>query len=251
MNILEAKSNHFKGIEVDADYLPEETAVFQQHLTHSLQVWRDGGFKLVWLQIPIAKAQLIPVAVNAGFQFHHSSDDYLMLTHQLVANAFIPPYATHYIGAGGVVVNDKNELLVVWERSHRTRRYYKLPGGAIHAGEHIADGVMREVFEETGIRTEFHSLAFFRHWHGYRYGKSDIYFVCRLTPLTSEIKMQDDEIQECLWMPLDEYLSHDNVGLFNKRIVELALNGQGLRSDWFDGYEPDPSSRELFLPQLQ
>lgn len=247
MMILEAKSNHFLGIEVDMGCLPGETAVFQQQLAHSLNIWRDGGFKLVWLQIPITQANLIPTAVDAGFRFHHSDENYLMLVYQIQPDAFIPPYATHYIGAGGVVINDKNELLVIWERSH-SRRYYKLPGGAIHAGEHLADGVMREVFEETGIHTKFESLVFFRHWHGYRYGKSDIYFICRLTPLTSDINMQLEEVQECFWMPVDEYLTHENVGLFNRRIVEMAINGQGLVPGWFDGYEPDPMSRELFLP---
>ena len=56
------------------------------------------------------------------------------------------------------------------------------------------------MLEETGVRAEFESIACFRHWHGYRYGKSDIYFVGRLRPLSREITMQADEIQECLWL---------------------------------------------------
>ena len=35
-----------------------------------------------------------------------------------------------------------------------------------------------------------------RHWHGYRYGKSDIYFVCRLSALSEEVTMQAEEIEE-------------------------------------------------------
>ena len=71
---------------------------------------------------------------------------------------------------------------------------YKLPGGALHQGEHLLDGVMREVYEETGVRAKFESLVCLRHWHGYRYGKSDIYFICRLSPLSEEINMQAEEM---------------------------------------------------------
>jgi 8-oxo-dGTP pyrophosphatase MutT (NUDIX family) len=106
-----------------------------------------------------------------------------------------------------VVLTEDRRLLVIQER-HHTRRHYKLPGGALHPGEHIVDAVIREVAEETGIRTEFDSLVCFRHWHGYRYGKSDIYFVTRLVPLSFEIQMDTSEVSECLWMPVDDYLSH-------------------------------------------
>jgi ADP-ribose pyrophosphatase YjhB (NUDIX family) len=174
-----------------------------------------------------------------------------MLTYQLQPGAFIPPYATHYIGAGGIVFNEKHELLVVWEKTHRhrQRRYYKLPGGALHQREHLVDGVIREVREETGVLTRFESLVCFRHWHGYRYGKSDIYFVCRLSPLTQQIKMQREEIAECLWMPVEEYLASEYVGVFNRRIVQAALEDRKcLVPAWIEGYQTDPAAREIFMP---
>ena len=170
------------------------------------------------------------------------------MTLRLQDGAFIPPYATHYIGAGGVVLNDRNELLVVSEKHRRSEvPYYKLPGGALRAGEHLADAVIREVFEETGIRTRFDSLACFRHWHGYRYGKSDIYFICRLSPLNHEVSTQEEEIEECLWMPVDEYLSSESVGSFNKRVVEAAIAGPGFDRTAIEGYS-DPERHEVFMP---
>jgi len=36
---------------------------------------------------------------------------------------------------------------------------------------------------------------------------SDIYFVVLLKPITSEIRIQEDEISECKWMKLDEFLA--------------------------------------------
>jgi 8-oxo-dGTP pyrophosphatase MutT (NUDIX family) len=168
---------------------------------------------------------------------------------ELQPDAHIPPYATHYVGAGGVVLDPERRLLVVTERHHRRRRHYKLPGGALHPGEHIADAVIREVEEETGIRTKFVHLACFRHWHGYRYDKSDIYFVARLKPLTFDITPDPTEIDECLWMPVDEYLAHPETHEFNRRIVHAAVyGGSALVHRPIDGYGI-PATHELFFPR--
>jgi 8-oxo-dGTP diphosphatase len=251
VEVLEATSNPFRGIVPKPEALPEAPEIFRQRLTHSLQAWGAEGYLVVWLEIPLKRAALIPVAVEAGFTFHHSNPEYLMMTHSLVDGAFVPPYATHYIGAGGVVINDQRELLVVSER-YRSRRgpSYKLPGGALHPGEHIVDGVMREVLEETGVQTRFDALACFRHWHGYRHGKSDIYFVCRLSPLSQEISMQADEIAECLWMPVDTFLYSADVHAFNKEIVRAALESHGLAPALIEGFLDD-GMREFFMPTFR
>ncbi len=187
--------------------------------------------------------------MDAGFGFHHSQDGYLMMTLLLQEGAFVPYYATHYIGAGGVVINARQEILVVCERFRsNSRPYYKLPGGALHPGEHLVDGVVREVREETGVEAKFESLACFRHWHGYRYGKSDMYFVCRLSPLSEEIVMDTHEIEECKWMPVAEYLESELVGLFNRRIVRAAINTPGIPSVWVEGYS-DSTKHEFFFPE--
>ena len=105
--------------------------------------------------------------------------------------------------------------------------FFKLPGGALQEGEHLTSAAIREVYEETGVETEFERVVCFRHWTGYRYGKSDIYFVCRLRPLSEAIVKQDEEIAQCLWMPLQEYLDAEGVSLFNKEIVRAALTEPG------------------------
>jgi 8-oxo-dGTP pyrophosphatase MutT (NUDIX family) len=254
VNVLASSTNRFAGVVVDPESLPVQVETFRQRLCHSLDAWTSQGLKVAWLEVPIEKTVLIPVAVEAGFAFHHSGQDYLMLTCRLEDGAFVPPHATHYIGAGGVVLNERQELLVVWEKAHRMsgRKYYKLPGGALHQGEHIVDGVIREIREETGIDAHFEALVCFRHWHGYRFGKSDIYFVCRLSPLNHHITADEDEIEECLWMPVDEYLASEDVGIFNKRIVQAALdgsaNGAKLVPAWIEGYQTEPDRREIFMP---
>ena len=250
MELIESTTNPFRGVVARPEELPDDPEEFRQRLRYSLQQWGEQDFLTVWLQVPIAKSVLIPVAVDAGFSFHHSGEDYLLLTYRLVDHSHIPPFATHYIGAGGVVLNDDRELLVVCERYRRPGQapFYKLPGGALHPGEHLEHAVIREVLEETGVETRFEALVCFRHWHGYRYGKSDIYFVCRLRPLSAEIKMQAEEIEECLWLPVDEYLAAEETSVFNKSIVRAALDSPGIAPAVIDGIE-GPEMREFFMPR--
>lgn len=239
--------DQFKGILVKPDELPDD-ATFPGLLKRSIDTWIAEGFRLIWLDLPIARAALVPIAVAEGFFYHHADEDEIVLVKRLVPDAFVPTHATHYVGVGGVVINDRNELLVVCERHRRTQqRYYKLPGGALQPGEHLVDAVIREVVEETGVQARFERLVCFRHWHGYRYGKSDIYFVCRLSPLSQDISKQDAEIEECLWMPVEDYLSHELVSPFNKRIVRAALSPTGVMPEWIDGHT-DPARYEFFMP---
>lgn len=67
-------------------------------------------------------------------------------------------------------------------------------------GEEIGEAAQREVLEETGIKTEFLSLLSVRHLPSAVFGCSDLYFVVRLKPLSSEITKQDDEVEDCQWM---------------------------------------------------
>lgn len=247
--LLEARANPFGGMVTAPEALPADAVEFAGRLDVSLERWTADGIRAVWLEVPIGRSALIPEAVNRGFTFHHSGDGYLMLTAILQEGAWLPHFATHYIGIGGVVLTPERELLVVREIYGVAGRppTLKLPGGALHPGEHLAEAVEREVLEETGVRAEFQSIACFRHWHGYRYGKSDIYFVGRLRPLSREITMQADEIQECLWLPVDEFLTREDISNFNKQIVRAALESDGVVQSFIPGFG-GPDTREYFMP---
>ena len=248
MDTLAHEPDQFGGVIVNADALPADVSSFSRALESSLEAWRANGVRLVWLGLPLARAAFVPIAAEAGFFFHHANETDLMMVRRLVSDAFVPFHATHYIGVGGVVINARQELLVVCERHRRTSKpYYKLPGGALQPGEHLVDAVVREVVEETGVEVRFESLVCFRHWHGYRFGKSDIYFVARLSPLSQDVTMQAEEIEECFWMPVADYFESDLVSVFNKRIVRAALNSPGVVPEWIDGYA-DPTRYEFFMP---
>ena len=54
------------------------------------------------------------------------------------------------IGLTGVILNDKNEVLVV-NHKYRDGNRWSLPGGYIKEKEHPREGLAREVEEETGL----------------------------------------------------------------------------------------------------
>ena len=116
MGAFEANTNPFGGIIPEPSGLPGDPVIFGDKLKESLEIWQAAGYKVVWLELNLDLADLVPVAVKQGFEYHHSGKNYLMLTKSIVENAFIPPYASHYIGAGGVAVNKNDELLVVHEK---------------------------------------------------------------------------------------------------------------------------------------
>ena len=61
---------------------------------------------------------------------------------------FVMP--THIIAAAGIVINDKNEILMV----KNDRAGWVFPGGQVEVGENVIDAVKREVMEETGVDIE-------------------------------------------------------------------------------------------------
>lgn len=194
MNVLSCVRNEFDGILVTEERLPELPEQFSQRLSISLDQWSQQGIKLVWLQIPAERSQLIHAAVMLGFEFHHCHPAEIMLVRRMVPEAYLPLFATHGIGVGAVVLSEQRELLTVLERRDVAKRpgHFKLPGGMLEKGEHMAEGVVREVFEETGVRTEFQGLISFRHVHRGQFGASNLYVVCRLKPLSHEITIDEE-----------------------------------------------------------
>ena len=58
--------------------------------------------------------------------------------------------------------------------------------------------------------------------------------------------MQAEEIQECLWMPVVEFLSDETVSEFNKWIVRAGLESPGMVPTSVDGF-PQVDRREFFV----
>lgn len=91
------------------------------------------------------------------------------------------------------------------------------------SGEDISEAAMREVKEETGIDTKFHSIVAFRHTHKMMFGNSDIYVITNLIPLSNDIVQCERELVGCRWMDIEEYLNHPDIHFLNKTLIKKAL----------------------------
>lgn len=115
------------------------------------------------------------------------------------------------------------KLLAVQEKNGPLKGlgFWKIPTGLVDAKEDLHVASCREVLEETGIETEFVGLVCFRHAHDFQFGKSDLFFVCLLKPLSKVIKKQESEIEASEWIDLDVYM---NQNLFLSSPVYSRLN---------------------------
>uniref|UniRef100_A0A804PW18 Nudix hydrolase domain-containing protein n=1 Tax=Zea mays TaxID=4577 RepID=A0A804PW18_MAIZE len=144
---------------------PMDPGVFSAYLKAALAKWREQGIRGVWIKLPITLSNLIPTVVEEGFWYHHAEETYLMLAYWLPNTTHtLPVNATHRVGVGAFIMNDKREVLVVQEKSGVLRGLgvWKFPTGVVEPGEDINVGAIREVKEETGIDAEFVEVLAFR-----------------------------------------------------------------------------------------
>lgn len=216
---LAGKIDQYNGVEVTEDLAQLEPETFRRRLSCSLQQWKSDERRGVWLRLPIAQANLVPIATEAGFWYHHATAEYLLLCNWLPGGqtaSRLPPGASHYVGVAGFVLNSRRQLLVIQEKSGPAagRSLWKIPGGLCDQGEDIADASIREVKEETGIDTEFVRLAAIVEGHQgrgpSRESASDLYCVSVLRVLDENqpIVMQEAEIEKCAWVDVDRVMSH-------------------------------------------
>ncbi|KAG8659491.1 hypothetical protein MANES_02G042300v8 [Manihot esculenta] len=234
MKVLDAFDDEYGGVVVDSKNLPKNSDDFASALHFSLSHWKITGKKGIWLKLPLERSELVPIAVKEGFQYHHAEPAYVMLTYWLPEEpCMLPANATHQVGVGGFVINDKNEILVVQEKFCAPSFFglWKIPTGFIHESEEIYTGAVREVKEETGIDTEFIEVVAFRHAHNLAFDKSDLFFVCMLKPLSTQIIVDDLEIQAAKWMPLLEFVKQPLIegdSMF-KKIIDICIARLGKR----------------------
>jgi len=179
-----------------------------------------NGRRGIWLKIPQEKSQLIPIAVKHGFSFHHAHNKFLILTSWLSSEVNkLPDWATTTLGVGGAVLNDERNILLITEK--HSPNLWKIPGGRVNFNEDIPTGVLREVFEETGIKATFKKIIGFRHLLSGLMGSSDIYFICVLKAESDKITIDPEEISQARFAPLDEFYSLTNTTPVQKSVARL------------------------------
>ncbi|XP_028753030.1 nudix hydrolase 2 [Neltuma alba] len=207
VKILTSTNDKYSGVIVEMDE-PMDPTTFISILRASISHWKQLGKKGVWIKLPIHLVNLVEPLVKEGFWYHHAEPKYLMLVYWIPEGAnTIPANASHRVGVGAFVMNRKQEVLVVQEKTglFQGTGVWKFPTGVVDQGEDICEAAVREVKEETGVDSEFLEVLAFRQSHKSFFEKSDLFFVCMLRPLSFDIQIQDVELESAQWMPFEEY----------------------------------------------
>ena len=209
--------DRYQGILLDGEDLPSDQQDFERKLGNSLMKWREEKRRGVWLTLPQEKLNYAAPAVNKfGFEVHSASKDKgLTLTKWLPDTPnTLPSPASHYVGVGCLVLSrDRKKLLVVQEKNGilRNTGFWKIPTGAADAGEELAETCVRELMEETGVSAIPKGVVLFRHATRYLNGKGDFFvvFLMELSSNDDTIRIQESEIADAKWLPLEDYFAQD------------------------------------------
>ncbi|EXB24700.1 Nudix hydrolase 8 [Morus notabilis] len=235
--LLDAWNDDYNGVVINPESLPMSANAFASALRASLSHWKLKGKKGVWLKILQEQAELVPIAIQEGFNYHHAESGYVMLTHWLPDDlCMLPGSPSHQIGVGAFVINDKREVLVVKEKCPCScSGVWKFPTGYINKSEDIFSGAIREVKEETGVDTVFLEIVAFRHAHFMAFENSDLLFVCMLKPMSCDIIVDEKEIQAAKWMPLEEFIGQPfyQDDPMSKKVTDICI---AAHEDRYCGY---------------
>ncbi|CAB4318699.1 unnamed protein product [Prunus armeniaca] len=238
---LDAWDDEYGGVIMNSESLPMSANAFASAFQASLSNWKIKGKRGVWLKILQEQADLVPIAIQEGFNYHHAEPGFVMLTYWIPNEpCTLPASPSHQIGIAGFVINDKREVLVVKEKCPCScSGVWKLPTGYINKSEDIFSGAIREVKEETGVDTTFLKMVAFRHAHLVAFDQSDLLFVCMLKPLSYDITIDDKEIQAAKWMPLDEFIAQPYYqdDPLSKKVIEICTAAQEDRYSGFTGHQ--------------
>ncbi len=125
------------------------------------------------------------------------------------------------VGVGALIVNDKEELLLVRRARDPGKGKWGLPGGFANRDETIEQALARETMEETELKiTSSQYLVTFPNQYNYRgivIPVIDLFFVCRVESV-DEISLTDGELTDFQWVrPSASQL--DNLAFCSNRLA--------------------------------
>ena len=149
------------------------------------------------------------------------------------------------VGVGAVVV-DQGRVLLVRRGAEPLRGHWSLPGGLLELGESLADAVVREVREETGLDVEPVELVelldrIYREGDRVRYHYVIADYLCRVTGGSLQAASDADAVR---WVERAEWNSHSALKLDPITVRVIEMGWQRSRALAENGSAAKPSGAE-------
>lgn len=159
--------------------------------------------------------------INRGVFLHRNLEE--------LKKQFFKKFELH-VAAGGLVINEKNEMLMIFRRGA-----WDLPKGHLDKGETIEECAIREVQEETGLqKISIHSPLTVT-YHTYEQGthhilKESHWFLMKRTGQETLVPQIEEDIEKIEWITpgdLDKYMEKAYPSI--KDVISRYLNSEHLR----------------------
>ncbi|KAF4720397.1 nudix (nucleoside diphosphate linked moiety X)-type motif 6 [Perkinsus olseni] len=195
---LSYHTDHYGGVAVDRfpDNLMDASSCIDALSKLCSRCKKEGILTgAFWVRIEEERYHLLPLLLKEQppsnglphFRFHHADPTYAEIVGWTNPNREdrVPHQASHTVGVGAIVLDQKNRVLLVQEATGPAAsiKLWKLVTGLVEAGEEIEDAAVREVHEETGITATFERVLAVRHSHkgtAELGNRSDLFWVCTL-----------------------------------------------------------------------
>lgn len=112
-----------------------------------------------------------------------------------------------WIGAAGICINQKGQLLMVLQGKPEERKAWAVPSGGLEKGETIEECCLREFNEETGYDIRIVKPLFIKEGISYDINVEIHYFTVEIIGGTAQIQDPDQLIYDISWKSADEVMT--------------------------------------------
>lgn len=210
--IIRSKGTH-KSIEFEVDQFGNRWLKNLYHLNKAdcitdlidfAKVYQDTA-TIVELDIEYIHVAYWLKASNVGFKHFYTPSDGTKVQWWIPNQSPMPDAFTGISGAFGLIINDRNEVLLI---ADKYRPGITLPGGSINAHELPHQAYLREIKEEVGLTVNQSQLmSNVYRVNSNRYGANDVinYFISY--DWSGDLKIQSSELLWASFVPLDQVLT--------------------------------------------
>ena len=141
------------------------------------------------------------------------------------------------IGVGIILLNNENKIFVGKRIDNQKGNYWQMPQGGIEKNENFFQAAMRELEEETGIKTvelvkEFDNWLTYdlpknllgKVWKGRYRGQKQKWYIMRFLGSDAAVNIQTETPEFSAWKWISPNALVENIVPFKKSVYQKVLN---------------------------